>query len=65
LFEVILRKRIFLTDRMERIETALVTYGIITESQIKNQASAIGDQEAFTSFVEALRARTSDEQFKL
>jgi hypothetical protein len=36
LFEVILRKRIFLTDRMERVEKALVTYGFFTETQLIN-----------------------------
>jgi hypothetical protein len=31
LFEIILRKRIFLTDRMEKIEKILLHFGIITE----------------------------------
>lgn len=31
LFEILLRKRIFLTDRMEKIEKLLLHYGLITE----------------------------------
>ena len=31
LFEVVLRKRIFLTDRMEKVEKVLIKFGIITE----------------------------------
>jgi hypothetical protein len=31
LFEVILRKRIFLTDRMEKVEKLLVMYGVVDE----------------------------------
>jgi len=31
LFEIILRKRIFLTDRMEKIEKILVQFGFIKE----------------------------------
>lgn len=31
LFEIILRKRIFLTDRLEKIEKTLITYGIVDE----------------------------------
>jgi len=31
LFEVVLRKRIFLTDRMEKIEKILIQFGIMTE----------------------------------
>jgi hypothetical protein len=37
LFEVILRKRIFLTDRMEKVEKVLVQYGIVSEKQMANQ----------------------------
>jgi hypothetical protein len=31
LFEIILRKRIFLTDRIEKIEKLLVSFGLIDE----------------------------------
>lgn len=36
LFEVILRKRIFLTDRMEKVEKLLVMYGVVDEKQMLN-----------------------------
>ena len=31
LFEILLRKRIFLTDRLEKLEKLLILYGIVTE----------------------------------
>jgi len=31
LFEILLRKRIFLTDRLEKLEKLLIIYGIVTE----------------------------------
>jgi hypothetical protein len=34
LFEIILRKRIFLTDRIEKIEKLLVSFGLIDEKQL-------------------------------
>ena len=37
LYEVILRKRIFLTDRMEKIEKMLISHGFMTEQQLANQ----------------------------
>ena len=37
LFEIILRKRIFLTDRIEKLEKLLITFGLINEKQLANQ----------------------------
>lgn len=37
MFEILLRKRIFLTDRFEKIEKSLIMYGIITGKQLANQ----------------------------
>lgn len=37
LFEVILRKRIFLTDRMEKIEKILVDCGLVSDTDLANQ----------------------------
>lgn len=37
LFEILLRKRIFLTDRFEKIEKSLIMHGIITGKQLANQ----------------------------
>ena len=54
MFEVILRKRIFLTDRMERVEKALVTYGIVTETEMTNQTAELADKESINSFIEKL-----------
>jgi hypothetical protein len=51
-----LRKRIFLTDRMERVEKALVQYGLVTETQMINQGAE--DQEQIKSFVENLEKKT-------
>ena len=34
LYEIILRKRIFLTDRLERLEKLLMVFGIVTVDQI-------------------------------
>jgi hypothetical protein len=31
LFEIVLRKRIFLTDRIEKIEKLLISFGLIDE----------------------------------
>ena len=36
LFEILLRKRIFLTDRFEKIEKSLITYGFINGKQLAN-----------------------------
>jgi hypothetical protein len=36
LFEILLRKRIFLTDRFEKIEKSLIMHGIITGKQLAN-----------------------------
>ena len=39
MFEILLRKRIFLTDRLEKIEKSLIMHGIITGKQLANQQS--------------------------
>lgn len=51
LFEVILRKRIFLTDRMEKVEKILIQYGIVSEKQMANQQSELSDKESYECFV--------------
>jgi len=58
---VILRKRIFLTDRFERVEKALVTYGIVTETEMTNQIAELSDKESLLNFIEKLRAHISSE----
>lgn len=50
---------------MERVEKALVTYGIVTETQMANQCAEITDQESLNQFIEHLRSRTDNEQFRL
>ena len=54
LFEVILRKRIFLTDRMEKVEKILVQYGIVSEKQMANQQSELSDKESYDYFIAVL-----------
>ena len=41
LFEIVLRKRIFLTDRMEKIEKILVKFGFIQEKDLANQQTEL------------------------
>ena len=62
---MILRKRIFLTDRFERVEKALVTYGIVTETEMTNQIAELSDKESLLNFIEKLRAHISSEQTRL
>ena len=50
---------------MERVEKALVTYGIVTETQMTNQCAEITDQESLNHFIDSLRSRTESEQFRL
>jgi hypothetical protein len=45
LFEILLRKRIFITDRMEKVEKLLVHFQLITESQLTNQQLELTDKD--------------------
>ena len=62
---MILRKRIFLTDRFERVEKALVTYGIVTETEMTNQIAELSDKESLTNFIEKLRTFVLTEETRL
>lgn len=46
LFEIVLRKRIFLTDRFEKIEKVLIISGIISEKQLANQQMDMQSEES-------------------
>jgi len=37
LYEIILRKRIFLTDRLERLEKLLMVFGLVTVDEMADQ----------------------------
>jgi hypothetical protein len=50
---------------MERVEKALVTYGIVTETQMTNQCAELTDQESLNQFIDSLKSRTESEQFRL
>jgi hypothetical protein len=50
---------------MERVEKALVTYGIVTETEMTNQTAELADKESLNNFIELLRSRTEKEEFRL
>ena len=60
LFEIVLRKRIFLTDRMEKIEKILVKFGFIQEKDLANQQTELLRPESITAFKELIRSKLSD-----
>lgn len=37
MYEIILRKRIFLTDRLERLEKLLMVFGLVTVDEMADQ----------------------------
>lgn len=57
LFEILLRKRIFLTDRMEKIEKLLVHFQLISEQQLANQQVELTDKEQVEEFKQFLRSK--------
>lgn len=64
LYELLLRKRVFLTDRLEKIEKMLLLYGIVTESQIGNQAAEMLTKVAQSDFESKLGAQLDSTDYK-
>ena len=60
LFEVVLRKRIFLTNRMEKIEKMLVMFGIISEQQLANQQMELIDKDSEEMFKALIRSKMAE-----
>lgn len=65
LYEVVLRKRIFLTDRMEKIEKILINHGFMTEQQLANQQIELLNSQMITAFAETIRSKLKEEKSSL
>ena len=61
LFEVVLRKRIFLTDRMEKIEKMLCHFKLVEDSRMASQQSELLDKASEDQFGEYLKHKLYEE----
>lgn len=57
LFEILLRKRVFICDRLEKIEKLLVHFGMISEQQLANQQVELTDREQEEQFKVFLKSK--------
>lgn len=64
LYELLLRRRVFLTDRLEKVEKMLLLYGVVTEKQIGNQAAEMLMKSAQEDFERSLTMRLEGTDYK-
>lgn len=63
MFEILLRKRIFLTDRFEKIEKSLIMHGVITGKQLANQQAEMLQQAQRDEFEQLLRQKLTSSDY--
>ena len=55
LYEIISRKRIFLTDRLERLEKLLMVFGVVTVEQMAEQQMELMERVSVEAYREKLK----------